>query len=77
MSENGPRTTTQRLSENSTFYFFWFKVNQTPLKSVHLSPFVPSVIFGMIPKSLKMVLRPPPSALVKTPLFLFDLGGGV
>ncbi len=33
-----------------------------------------SVIFGRITKSLKMVLRPPPRALVKIPLFL---GGGV
>ncbi len=53
------------------YFFFWFKVSQTPQKSMHLSPFKSSVIFRRIPKSLKMVLWPPPSALMKTPHFLF------
>ncbi len=61
------------LSENYTLFFvffcFLFKVHQTPLKSMHLSSFVTSIIFRRIPKSLKMVLRLPPLALEKTPLF--------
>ncbi len=53
------------------FLYFLFKEHQTPLKSMHISPFVTSVIFGRISKSLKIVPRPPPRALEKTPLFLF------
>ncbi len=44
--------------ESNTFFssfFSFFIVRQTPLKSMHLSPFVPSVIFGTIPKSMKTV----------------------
>ncbi len=68
---NGPPTTTLRLREDSIFHFliFLFKVRQNPLKSMHLSPFVPSVIFGRIPKSQKMVPRPTPCTLEKTTFF--------
>ncbi len=63
------------LVKTTLFLFvFLFKVLQTILKSMQLSPFVPLVIFGRIPESLKMVFQPTPCALVKTPLFL---GGGV
>ncbi len=58
-----------RLKETS-FFFFFFKVHQTPLKSKQLSLFVPPVIFGRIPKSLKMVRRSPPR-LMKTGFFFF------
>ncbi len=51
-SENGRSTTTPHFSDQSPFFklFCLFKVQQTPLKSVHLSPFVPSVIWGRIKK---------------------------
>ncbi len=43
--------------EHFFFFFFssFFIVRQTPLKSMHLLLFVTSVIFGTIPKSLKIV----------------------
>ncbi len=47
------------------FIYFLFKVHQTILKSMHISPFVPSVIFGSITRSLKMVHSPPPLRLWK------------
>ncbi len=46
---------------------------ETPLKSMHLSPFVPSIIFGRMPKSLKIFLRPPSRTLEKTRHFFFFL----
>ncbi len=59
------------IRENTIFLncYFLFKVCQTPLKSMHLSSFDPSVIFGKIPKCQKMVPRPPPCTLEKTTFF--------
>ncbi len=58
------------VSGSLTTFVEW-KVCQIPLKSMHLSPFVKSVIFRKIPKIMKMARRPPQRALVKTPLFFF------
>ncbi len=67
-----PRPPQRTLVKTLPFFFSFFsKVHQTALKSMHVSPFVCSVIFGRIPKSLKMIPRRPPCALVKTPLFFF------
>ncbi len=60
------------LDFTALFFFifhFLFKVCQTPLKSVNLSPFILSVILGRKTKSLKIVLRKTPHTLDLTQIF--------